>query len=73
MPKSCEDLWKIGHHLNGLYSVVGSEMVESVYCDFTKLPSDACKYNKSFSFYYNKFAVKLGFLNLRRFPKVDRI
>ncbi|XP_046633654.1 uncharacterized protein LOC124313031 isoform X2 [Daphnia pulicaria] len=41
MPKSCEDLWKIGHSLSGLYSVMGSKMVESVYCDFTKLPSDA--------------------------------
>ena len=60
MPKSCEDLWKIGHHLNGLYSVMGSEMVESVYCDFTKLPSDAGKDNKSFTFYYNNFAVKPG-------------
>ena len=59
MPKSCEDLWKIGHHLNGLYSVIGSEMVESVYCDFTKLPSDAGKDN--IYFYYNNFAVKQFF------------
>ena len=29
--------------MNGLYSVMGAEMVESVYCDFTKLPSDAGK------------------------------
>ncbi|XP_046458291.1 uncharacterized protein LOC124205042 [Daphnia pulex] len=40
MPKSCEDLWRIGHSLNGVYSVVGSAMMESVYCDFTKLPED---------------------------------
>ena len=41
MPKSCEDLWRIGHTLSGLYSVMGLEMIESVYCDFTKLPGDS--------------------------------
>ncbi|XP_046454475.1 uncharacterized protein LOC124202220 [Daphnia pulex] len=40
MPTSCEDLWRIGHTMSGLYSVMGAEMVESVYCDFNKLPSD---------------------------------
>jgi hypothetical protein len=39
--KSCEDLWRIGHSLNGVYFIVGSAMMESVYCDFTKLPEDA--------------------------------
>ena len=41
LPSSCEDLSLIGHTLNGFYSVMGSAMMESVYCDFTKLPSDA--------------------------------
>ncbi|KZS16124.1 Uncharacterized protein APZ42_018233 [Daphnia magna] len=41
MPSSCEDLWRVGHSLSGLYSVIGNAMVESVYCDFTKLPNDA--------------------------------
>ncbi len=40
MPTSCEDLWKIGHTLSGLYSVMGAEMVETIYCDFTKLPTE---------------------------------
>ncbi|XP_046459494.1 uncharacterized protein LOC124205942 [Daphnia pulex] len=40
-PTSCEDLWLVGHTLNGLYFVMGSTMMESVYCDFTKLPDDA--------------------------------
>jgi hypothetical protein len=40
MPKSCDDLWKIGHTLNGLYDVKGDTEVRSVYCDFTKLPGD---------------------------------
>ena len=38
MPKSCSDLWKIGHTFSGIYSVMGSNYIESVYCDFTKLP-----------------------------------
>jgi hypothetical protein len=40
LPSSCDDLKIIGHTLNGFYSVVGSAMMESVYCDFSKLPSD---------------------------------
>jgi hypothetical protein len=43
LPSSCEDLKSIGHTLNGFYSVMGSAMMESVYCDFTKLPSDEGK------------------------------
>jgi hypothetical protein len=33
----------MGHSLSGLYSVMGNAMVESVYCDITKLPSDLGK------------------------------
>jgi hypothetical protein len=40
LPSSCDDLKIIGHTLNGFYSVMGSAMMESVYCDFSKLPSD---------------------------------
>jgi hypothetical protein len=43
LPSSCGDLKMIGHSLSGFYSVMGSAMIESVYCDFTKLPSDAGK------------------------------
>jgi hypothetical protein len=43
LPSSCADLKMIGHTLNGFYSVMGSTKMESVYCDFTKLPSDAGK------------------------------
>jgi hypothetical protein len=42
-PTSCEDLWLIGHTLNGFYSIKGEKMIESVYCEFTLLPSDASK------------------------------
>ena len=44
MPTSCQDLSQIGHVLSGLYSVMGVGMVESVYCDFTKLPDDPSKF-----------------------------
>jgi hypothetical protein len=44
LPSSCGDLKMIGHSLSGFYSVMGSSMMESVYCDFTKLPDDAGKF-----------------------------
>ncbi|XP_057370159.1 uncharacterized protein LOC130691262 [Daphnia carinata] len=41
MPTSCQDLWRIGYTLSGIYSIKGSSnKVETVYCDFTKLPGD---------------------------------
>ena len=43
LPSSCSDLKLIGHTLNGFYSIVGSAMMESVFCDFSKLPSDPGK------------------------------
>jgi hypothetical protein len=44
LPSSCDDLKTIGHTLKVFYSVMGSAMMESVYCDFSKLPSDAGKH-----------------------------
>ena len=44
LPTSCRDLWLIGHTLNGFYFIKGAKMMESVYCDFTKLPDDAGKF-----------------------------
>ena len=38
IPNSCEDLWRIGHTLSGLFSAKGIKMV---YCDFTKLRNAA--------------------------------
>jgi chromosome segregation ATPase len=40
LPSSCGDLKMIGHIWSGFYSIAGSAMIESVYCDFSKLPSD---------------------------------
>jgi hypothetical protein len=41
MPKSCDDLQKIGHRKSGLFSVMGDKTVDNVYCDFTKPTDDA--------------------------------
>ncbi len=43
LPSSCGDLKMIGHIWSGFYFVMGSAKMESVYCDFTKLPDDAGK------------------------------
>jgi hypothetical protein len=43
LPSSCADLKLIGHTLSGIYSVLGSAKMESLYCDFTKLPTDPGK------------------------------
>lgn len=41
MPKSCADLKNMGHTLNGLYLVMGTEHVQNVYCNFLAFPSDS--------------------------------
>jgi hypothetical protein len=41
MPKSCDDLQKIGHTKSGLLSFMGNKTVDNVYCDFTKPINDA--------------------------------
>lgn len=40
MPTSCADLKSTGHLWNGVYSVIGTSAVETVYCDFTKPNTD---------------------------------
>jgi hypothetical protein len=40
LPSSCGDLKMIGHIWSGIYSIKGAKMMESVYCDFSKLPTD---------------------------------
>ncbi|XP_057373281.1 uncharacterized protein LOC130694148 isoform X2 [Daphnia carinata] len=36
MPRSCDDLWRMGHTLNGIYSVRGAKQIETVFCQFDK-------------------------------------
>ena len=45
MPKSCADLRYLGHTINGLYLIMGTEKVETVFCDFSLIPSDPSKIN----------------------------
>ncbi|XP_057365354.1 uncharacterized protein LOC130699603 [Daphnia carinata] len=40
MPRSCKDLWRIGHTLNGIYLVRGDKRVETVFCQFDKRPNE---------------------------------
>ncbi|XP_057368460.1 uncharacterized protein LOC130689541 [Daphnia carinata] len=40
MPTSCDDLWRMGHTLNGFYSVRGAKRMETVYCQFDKRPNE---------------------------------
>ena len=37
MPSSCRDLWVIGHTLNGFYSIMATETIQTVFCDFNKM------------------------------------
>ena len=37
IPTSCADLRALGHASSGFYLVQGTKLVETVYCDFTKL------------------------------------
>ncbi|KAK4026829.1 hypothetical protein OUZ56_015855 [Daphnia magna] len=41
MPSSCTDLALVGHTKSGLYCVMGSKSIETVYCDFTKQMNDS--------------------------------
>ena len=43
IPKSCADLRYMGHSASGIYLIMGVGKVETVYCDFTVLPSDPSK------------------------------
>jgi hypothetical protein len=43
MPSSCADLRLNGHMWSGLYSIMGINMVETVYCDFSKALEDPGK------------------------------
>lgn len=59
MPASCENLWLIGHNLNGLYSVMGVDIVESVFCDFTKLPYELDNFLIGEVFYWSINSIHL--------------
>ena len=43
MPKSCAYVRFFGQTVTGLYLIMGTEKVETVFCDFTLIPSDPSK------------------------------
>ena len=45
MPTSCAELRYFGQTINGLYLIMGTDKVETVFCDFSVLPSDPSKLN----------------------------
>ena len=40
IPTSCADLRALGHSSSGFYLVQGTDLVETIYCDFTKLQNE---------------------------------
>ncbi|EFX65556.1 vertebrate C1q and tumor necrosis factor-related protein-like protein [Daphnia pulex] len=45
MPGSCGDLQQIGHKKSGLFSIMESNKIVNVYCDFTKPSNDSALQN----------------------------
>ena len=43
MPKSCAELRYLGHVASGLYLIMGTDKVETVFCDFSVLPTNPSK------------------------------
>jgi hypothetical protein len=70
LPSSCADLKMIGHIWSGFYFVMGLAKMESVYCDFTKLPDDAGKFLDSHELFSCNYLI---LLLMKRFSEMDRI
>jgi hypothetical protein len=77
LPSSCGDLKMIGHIWSGIYSVMGLAKMESVYCDFTKLPEDEGKrfrisriiHLQLLSIFYEKgFQIWIGYVDVKSAP-----
>jgi hypothetical protein len=76
LPSSCADLKMIGHIWSGFYSVMGTAKMESVYCDFTKLPDNAGKCfrftlfscNYIYIFYSIGFQKWIGYVDVKSAP-----
>jgi hypothetical protein len=77
LPSSCVDLKMIGHTLSGIYSVMGSAKMESVFCDFIKLPDDAGKCfvisrinQLQLSFFFNSIGFQkfIGYADVKSTP-----
>ncbi|XP_046648844.1 uncharacterized protein LOC124339558 isoform X2 [Daphnia pulicaria] len=40
LPTSCQDVWRTGYTTSGLYSILRSEISETVFCDMTQVPGE---------------------------------
>jgi hypothetical protein len=63
IPSSCADLKMIGHIWSGIFSVMGLAKMESVYCDFTKLPDDAGKLSNFRELFSCNYLIYNSFIN----------
>lgn len=85
-PRSCEDLWALGHTLNGVYTVKNPENSEScsassllyLYCDFTNPDGTKENFNHAGNFIFtchletqaNSLSSFMKHLSERRVPNV---
>ena len=51
IPTSCRNLYQIGHIKSGLYSVMGTKTVETVYCNFFSVGEGIFSINNVFHIY----------------------
>ncbi|XP_057373275.1 uncharacterized protein LOC130694145 [Daphnia carinata] len=56
MPRSCDDLQRMGHTLNGIYSVRRAKRIETVFCQFDKRPDE------------RQFQERIGYQNIKTKP-----
>jgi hypothetical protein len=49
IPKSCGDLRSMGHTFSGMYLIMGTKSVETVFCDFCKPQNDSSKFLNPFA------------------------
>ncbi|XP_045028722.1 uncharacterized protein LOC123471449 isoform X2 [Daphnia magna] len=66
MPRSCEDLWRMGHNLNGIYSVKGAKQMETVFCQFDKRPNEQ-DFQKRIG--YQDIKTRPVYFSVRRFER----
>ncbi|EFX76556.1 hypothetical protein DAPPUDRAFT_106904 [Daphnia pulex] len=70
IPSSCADLRAIGYRKSGLYSVMGTQQVEMVYCDFTQPlygSSNAISFMSNFPKILKLFKLQFNYEDFQKF------
>jgi hypothetical protein len=62
MPTSCDDLWRIGNTMNGIYSIVANKKVQTVFCDFNKRLGSEKGINTVFLFHCCTSLLKINYM-----------